>query len=264
MNKDQGSRLFSSYDELNHGLVSARREFDAILLASHESSPMNTLKSYSAAGALALAALAPRAAGAAGVEVLNEGFDNLGGLAGWTLVNHSVPAGSGWFQGNPGIFSAQSGAPDSYAAASFLGAANGQGAVDNWLITPVLSLTGLTTFSFYTAHEAVAGFSDFLEVRWAPGGSGGTTGFGTLLATFGGAGSPYPADWTAWSSSLNLQGEGRFAFRYVGYADSLNYVGLDTVRVVTAVPEPSLYAMLALGLGALGCMRRRAAKRETH
>jgi len=249
--------LFSSYDELNHGLVSARREFDAILLASHESSSMNTLKSYSAAGALALAALAPGAASAAGVELLNEGFDNVGSLPGWTLVNNSSPAGTSWFQGNADIFGAQSGAANAYAAANFLGAANGQGVVDNWLITPLLTLSGLSTFSFYTAHEATPGFSDYLEVRWAPGSTGGTAGFSTLLATFGGVGSPYPTDWTAWSSNLTLQGEGRFAFRYVGYADTLNYVGLDTVRVVTAVPEPSLYAMLFLGLGALGVMRRK-------
>ena len=251
--------MFSSYDELNHGLVSARREFDAIPLASHESSPMNSLKSYAAAGALALAALAPGAASAAGVEILNEGFDNVASLPGWTLVNNSVPPGTNWFQGNADVFGAQSGAPNAYAAANYLGAANGQGVVDNWLITPLLNLTGLTSFSFYTAHEATPGFSDFLEVRWAAGSSGGTTAFNTLLATFGGVGSPYPTDWTAWSSNLDLQGEGRFAFRYVGSADSLNYVGLDTVRVVTAVPEPSLYAMLALGLGALTFMRRRQA-----
>ena len=227
---------------------------------------MKLLKSYTAAGALALAALAPGAANAAygtgstdstGVLVLNEGFGNVASLPGWTLVNNSDPAGSTWFQGNPDIFGAQSGAANSYAAASFLGAANGQGMVDNWLITPVLSLSGLTNLSFYTAHEASPGFADFLEVRWAPGSNGSTTGFSTLLTTFGGAGSPYPADWTQWRTDLNFQGEGRFAFRYVGNADSLNYIGLDTVRVVTAVPEPSLYVMLALGLGALSFMRRK-------
>ena len=87
--------------------------------------------------------------------------------------------------------------------------------------------------------------------------SGATTSFTTLLGTLGGA-AGYPADWTEWSTSLSVEGEGRFAFRYVGYADTLNYIGLDTVRVVTAVPEPSLYAMLALGLGALSFMRRKS------
>lgn len=223
---------------------------------------MKLLKSTTAAGALALAALAPGAASAAydtgstGVLVLNEGFGNVAGLPGWALVNNSDPAGSTWFQGNADIFGAQSGAANSYAAASFLGAANGFGTVDNWLITPVLSLSGLTNLSFYTAHEATPGFADYLEVRWAPGGGGGTDAFSTLLTSFGGAGSPYPTDWTQWSTDLDFTGEGRFAFRYVGDANSLNYIGLDTVRVVTAVPEPSLYVMLALGLGALSFMRR--------
>lgn len=221
---------------------------------------MKTLKTYLAsrvaAGALALAAAIPGAAHAA-VETLDEGFDDVGGLAGWSLVNNSVPSGSSWFQGNAGIFGAYSGAANSYAAASFLGTSDPLGVVDNWLITPVLSLTGTTNLSFWTRHEDAPGFSDLLEVRFAPGGGGGTSGFTTLLGTIGGSGG-YPATWSEWSGSLNVEGEGRFAFRYVGAADTLNYVGLDSVRVVTAVPEPASFAMLALGLGALGFMRRKS------
>lgn len=221
---------------------------------------MKTLKSCVSAGAFALAALAPGAANAAAkapVEVLDEGFDVVPALPGWTFTNNSVPAGNTWFQGNPGIFASHSGAANSYAAASFLGSEGGFGVVDNWLITPVLSLTGITNLSFWTRHEELAGFNDVLEVRFASGNSGATTGFTTLLGTIGGA-AGYPADWTQWSGNLNVEGEGRFAFRYVGAADTLNYIGLDTVRVVTAVPEPSLYAMLFLGLGALGVMRRKS------
>ena len=66
-----------------------------------------------------------------------------------------------------------------------------------------------------------------------------------------------PADLTGWRISPSVEGEGRFAFRHVGYANTLNHIGLGTVRVVTAVPEPSLYVMLALGLGALSFMRRK-------
>ena len=216
---------------------------------------MKTLKSYVAAGAIALAVFAPATANAA-VEVLNEGFDNVTALPGWTFANNSVPPGSTWFQGNPDIFESQSGAANSYAAASYLSAENGFGAVDNWLITPVLSLTGITNLSFWTRHEELAGFNDVLEIRFASGSDGGTSAFTTLLGTIGGA-AGYPADWTEWSGNLSVDGEGRFAFRYVGFADTLNYIGLDTVRVVTAVPEPSLYAMLALGLGALSFMRRK-------
>ena len=213
-----------------------------------------------AAGALALAVLAPCAANAAarpGVEVLDEGFENVTALPGWTFTNNSVPPGNTWFQGNAAVFESHAGSANSYAAASFLGAEGGLGVVDNWLITPVLALTGITNLSFWTRHEDFAGFNDTLEVRFAPGSGGGTGGFTTLLGTIGGA-AGYPADWTQWSGNLSVEGEGRFAFRYVGYADTLNYIGLDTVRVITAVPEPSLFAMLALGLGALGFMRRKS------
>ncbi|MEW6165655.1 MAG: choice-of-anchor J domain-containing protein, partial [Pseudomonadota bacterium] len=175
----------------------------------------------------------------------------------WTFTNNSVPAGNSWFQGNPAIFGAQSGASNAYAAASFLGAEAGLGLVDNWLITPVLTLTGITSLSFWTRHENIAGFNDVLEVRFASGSGGDTGSFTTLLGTIGGE-SAYPADWTQWSGNLNVEGEGRFAFRYVGAAGTLNYIGIDTVRVVTAVPEPSLFAMLAVGLGAFGVMRRKS------
>ncbi|QNA88607.1 PEP-CTERM sorting domain-containing protein [Massilia sp. Dwa41.01b] len=216
----------------------------------------SSLPSCLAAGAIALAMATPGAAHGA-VEALNEGFDNVGGLSTWTLVNSSVPGGASWSQGNSDIFGSQSGAANSYAAASFLGTSDPLGVVDNWLITPVLSLTGVTNLTFWTRHEDIPGFSDLLEVRFASGAGGGTSAFTTLLGTIGGTGG-YPADWSEWSSSLNIEGEGRFAFRYVGYANTLNYIGLDSVRVVTAVPEPSLYAMLALGLGALGFMRRKS------
>jgi hypothetical protein len=222
---------------------------------------MKTLKSCLAAGALALAMFVPGSASAA-VEVLNEGFGKLDELPGWSRVNNSVPAGTSWFQGNSDIFRSQSSVVDSYAAANFLGAANGLGLVDNWLMTPVLSLTGQTSLSFWTRHEDVPGFSDLLEVRFGSGAAGATADFTTLLGTIGtigtiGGAAGYPADWTEWSTSLNVEGEGRFAFRYLGDAQALNYIGLDTVRVVTAVPEPSLYLMLALGLGVLTFMHRK-------
>ena len=188
---------------------------------------------------------------------LDEGFGNVGSLPGWSQLNHSFPAGTGWFQGNPGVFGAQAGPANAYAAANYLGAADGLGVVDNWLITPVLSLSGLTSLSFWTRHEAEGGFADYLEVRFASGSATETSSFTTLLGTIGGA-AGYPADWSVFSSGLNVEGEGRFAFRYVGLADTLNYVGLDTVRIVTAVPEPATCALFALGLGALGFLRRKS------
>lgn len=217
---------------------------------------MKPVKTLFATAVLSLAALGAASARAAGVEVLGEGFDNVADLSGWAQVNHSVPAGSGWFQGNPALFPAQSGAAGSYAAANFLGAANGSGSIDNWLITPVLDLSGTTVLSFYTRHDVQPGFNDLLEVRYAAGTGTDMADFTTLLTTIGGT-AGYPTDWQQFTATVTNSGNGRFAFRYLGPADTLNYVGLDTVSVVTAVPEPAHWMMLALGLGTITLLRRR-------
>lgn len=212
--------------------------------------PVNTL---CATAALSLA-LGAASAHAAGVEVLNEGFDNVAGLSGWTQVNDSVPAGTAWFQGNAGIFAAQSGAADAYIAANFLSAADGLGSVDNWLITPVLDLSGTTVLSFQTRTDVP--FSDQLEVRFYAGAGSDPADFSTLLTTVGAAPGSYPLAWQSFSASVAAEGSGRFAFRYLGPVDAVNYIGLDTVSVVTAVPEPTAWMMLALGLGVLPLVRR--------
>ena len=218
--------------------------------------PVNMLHA-TAALSLSLAAAGATSARAAGVEVLNEGFDNVAGLSGWALANRSDPVGNDQFQGNPALFTAQAGPDDAYVAANFLSAANGSGSVDNWLITPVLALSGTTVLSFYTRHDALPGFNDLLEVRFASGTGTGAADFTTLLTTVGGT-AGYPTDWQRYTASVTNNGSGRFAFRYVGRADTLNYVGLDTVSVVTAVPEPAHWMMLALGLGLLTLARRQS------
>jgi len=227
----------------------------SILLAQQRDIFMKRLTLRSSAAAAALVAAAASAPAHAAVTVLDEGFANLDALTEWDSINRSLPPGSGWFQGNAGIFAAQGGPANSYAGANFLGAANGLGIVDNWLITPTLTLRGLTTLSFFTNREA-APFDDLLEVRFGAGSGADAASFGTLLTTIGGD-SAFPTNWQQWNADLTVEGPGRFAFRYLGDAATLSYIGLDTVRVVTAVPEPGSWLLLAGGLGLLGLARRR-------
>jgi hypothetical protein len=194
------------------------------------------------------------AAQAAGTVILTQNFDHVGALGNWVMTNNSAPPGQAWFQGNAGIFGAHGGGADAYIAASYLSAAQGAGNIDNWLITPELTLGGPTHLSFYTRSQTIPGFNDMLEVRFSPGAGTDTSGFSTLLTTIGGP-SAYPASWQQFTADLMLPGSGRFAFRYLGDAAAANYIGIDTVTV-SAVPEPSAWIMLGLGLAVLPLLRR--------
>ena len=218
---------------------------------------MNKIKKLCAAAGFALAAAFP-AACYAQIEVLDESFDEIATLSGWSLINASSPAGRSWFQGNPGIFGAQAGDANAYIAANYLSARNGAGNIDNWLLTPTLDLLGPTTLSFFARSAAAAGLNDTIEVRFSPGAGSSLAGFTTLLGTVGGV-DDFPATWAQFTANIDYEGSGRFAFRYVGDAAASNYVGIDTV-FVTTVPEPGAYLMLLAGLGTIGgfaALRRR-------
>ena len=216
---------------------------------------MKTYKTLAAATTLTVAAILPATSHAQAVEVLSENFDDAEMLAGWSLMNNSVLPGEPWFQGTAEVFSAHQGAPTAYIAANYFSAAGGQGTINNWLITPALDLIGPTTLTFFTRSAPVAGYNDTLEVRFSEGSGSDPAGFDTLLATIGGA-TPYPGSWQEFNLSLPYAGQGRFAFRYTGDAVVSNYVGIDTVSVLS-VPEPSAYLMLGAGLFAFTMLRRR-------
>lgn len=201
------------------------------------------------AGALVLASTAR----ADSPATLSEGFNNISAMPGWVSLNHSVPSGAGWFQGNSGIFGAHSGPSDSYIGASYLASSLESGTVDLWLMSPVLSIGVGTQLNFWM--RTAGGYSDQVEV-WFGSGSGTDTSAFTML------GSPYLADNGAWNQAgytLSGLGEGRIAFRYTGAASELNYVGIDSMSVAPPVPEPATYVMLCIGLLALLGFRHRRA-----
>ena len=226
---------------------------------------MKSSKFLFALTALAIAASSHAASGptstsATGPVLLSEGFDNIGALSssGWEFVNVSTPVGNSWFQGNSGVFSAHSGAANSYIGADFLSTQFGLGTVDNWLLSPVLTLNNQSKLSFFTRTDQ-PGFTDKLEVRFVSGNTNDVAQYTTLVTTVGANGDFPDAGFTNFVANLPVAGTGRFAFRYTSDGATANYIGIDTVSV-TAVPEPSTYAMMGLGLAALALMRRKAKK----
>lgn len=208
----------------------------------------------------------------------HQGFDDITALPveGWSFQNLSNPAGTTWFQGNAANFAAQAGPADSYLAASFL-SVEGAATISNWAITPTLTYSNGDTFTFYTRTRFDPAVSpDRLEVRLSTAGSSSNVGasatsvgdFTTLLLSVNPdlTTTGYPAAWTEYVITLaDLPGptEGRIAFRYFvteGGPNGLysDYIGIDTLSIVTAVPEPATWALGVIGSCVLTLAGRRA------
>lgn len=184
-----------------------------------------------------------------------EGFDNVAGLgaAGWVQVNLGAAPTIPWFQGDSGVFASHAGAADSYAGANFLSSATGP--ISNWLITPEITIGAGASLTFWSRADSPALFDDGLEVLFHAGAGTDILTFTSLSSTHGAA---YPSAWTKFTLNLPIAATGRIAFRYFGDADTADYIGLDSVSVdaAPAIPEPSTYALMALGLAGLALVRR--------
>jgi hypothetical protein len=189
---------------------------------------------------------------AAQADTYTEGFDDLA-ASGWTLSNNSSPAGLAWFQGVPEYFAAQSGATGSYALATYSSTTALNGSISNWLISPELILGGASSLSFFARTEATEGFSDTVKVYFNAGADAATTSFTNLLGTV----TLSTSGWTQYTIALPNAATGRIAFQYaVSDAATANLAAIDSVSV-SAVPEPTSFALMGLGVLGLAFLRRR-------
>ena len=205
---------------------------------------MKLISAFIAATALVLATGAH--ADPSAPSTLSEGFDDISSMPGWVTLNESTFPGGSWFQGNSGIFSAHSGAPNSYLGANYLAAAFDAGMVDLWMMSPVLNLDGASELSFWLRSSGEAGYSDTIEVYFGAGSASDTASFTPVSASYTATGT-----WTRVSLPLAALGEGRIGLRYWGAASSASYVGIDSLSLAPPVPEPATYVMLCIGLAAL-------------
>ena len=194
--------------------------------------------------------------------LFSENFDDIStlGSAGWLAGNFGTGGATAdtWFQGNTGIFDAQTGAADSYVASNYLSAGFG-GNVDNWLVTPLIAaLTGsVVTFSTRTA----GGFpGDNLELLYNSVGTDILTDFVSLGVISSAA---YPTDWQAFDFTYGgANADVRFAFRYTVTDTSVNgdYIGIDSLSV--NVPEPGTMLLLGSGLLLMPLTMRRRRREQ--
>ncbi len=195
-----------------------------------------------------------------GAFATTEGFDNVAALpgSGWVIMNFSTPVGTtDWFQGNPSIFTAHSGAPDSYIAANFNAAGPGGFAWD-WLNTPLTTLNNGDVFSFWT-RGANEGFADDLVVSLDL--SGGVAG-GLVLLEINPFLDPYgyPGDWTQYMITISgLSGPTLGRLNLIYYVPDTNlygdYIGIDDFSY-TPVPEPFTMSMVGIGLAGAALRRK--------
>ncbi|MBL7731040.1 MAG: choice-of-anchor J domain-containing protein, partial [Chitinophagaceae bacterium] len=190
-------------------------------------------------------------------EVLNQGWATAVPLpAGWAAQNNSTPLGTtGWFQGDPAVFPAQSGAANSYIAANFNNV-TGNNTISNWLMTPMQNIKNGDFLTFWTRTVTGVAFPDRLEVRMSTAGASTNVGatntsvgdFTTLMLTINPTltTTGYPSVWTQYTvtvSGLPAPTTGRFAFRYFvtgggPLGANSDYIGIDDVRF-TSVGGPA-------------------------
>ncbi|MDT3694753.1 MAG: choice-of-anchor J domain-containing protein [Ignavibacterium sp.] len=167
-----------------------------------------------------------------GIQARGWFFDDVDG-AGITTV----------FQGNTTVFPAYEGPATGYIGQNFNGAFNGGLLIDQWLISPLVTVTAGDTLKFWHRSPDNSSWADPLEV-WVST-TGGTThsDFDVQLASFTGS----ITGWQQYVGNFTTSGTVRFAVRYYTTTGgpsgtTSDYVGLDLFEVTgTAASTQDLF-----------------------
>lgn len=158
----------------------------------------------------------------AGIQARGWIFDDVDG-AGTTTV----------FQGNSTVFPAYEGADTGYVGQNYNGAAGGGLLIDQWLISPEVTVTSGDSLKFWYRSPDGSTWPDPLEVWVSTTAGTSHTNFDVQLATFMGS----TTGWQQYVGIFTTTGTVRFAVRYYttngGPSGSQSdYVGLDLFEVV--------------------------------
>ncbi len=187
------------------------------------------------------------------VNIFEDSFDGDNSVAaletrGWTVIDEdSGGSTAAWYQGQITVFSAYAGPNDTgYVAANYSGG-NASGVIDQWLISPEITVTAGDLLTFY--HQSpVSSWNDSINVYVSPTGGATipdfTVEWGRYVTSQGA--------WALWSEAFPASGTVRFAIRYYisdNVANS-NFIGIDELAVFTpaATLEPPTNLTASTGL----------------
>ena len=139
------------------------------------------------------------------------------------------------FQGNPTVFAAYEGPPEGYLGENYNGAGGGGLLIDQWLISPEVTVTAGDTLKFWQRSPDGSTFPDPLQV-WISTTAGTTAAaFDVQIGAFIGS----TTGWWQFVEVFPMSGTVRFAVRYYttnggpGGSES-DYIGLDYFEVIQA------------------------------
>ncbi|MBZ0199717.1 MAG: choice-of-anchor J domain-containing protein, partial [Ignavibacteriaceae bacterium] len=141
------------------------------------------------------------------------------------------------FQGNSTVFAAYEGPPEGYLGENFNGAFNGGLLIDQWLISPEVSVSAGDTLKFWQRSPDASLYPDHLQV-WISTTAGTTAAaFDVQIGAFDGS----TTGWWQYVQTFPAGGTVRFAVRYYvtnggPNGNESDFIGLDYFEVVSGGP----------------------------